>query len=75
MVRIDEAFGLGVVVGVSTPAHRADEPMLCEQLAVSLAEPLVPHIFGTIDRVTGYVDATWGSTDYALKCTPTQRMF
>src|SRR5215813_10300211 len=35
--RLDEAFGLGVVVGVSTPAHRADEPMLCEQLAVSLA--------------------------------------
>src|SRR5262245_31885805 len=34
--RLDEAFGLGVVVGVSTPAHRADEPMLCEQLAVSL---------------------------------------
>src|SRR5215510_9317479 len=35
--RPDEAFGLGVVVGVSTPAHRADEPMLCEQPAVSLA--------------------------------------
>src|SRR5262249_49281874 len=35
--RLDEAFGLGVVVGVSTPAHRADEPMLCEQLAISLA--------------------------------------
>ena len=35
--RLDEAFGLGVVVGVSTPAHRADKPMLCEQLAVSLA--------------------------------------
>src|SRR5262245_35517130 len=35
--RLDEAFGLGVVVGVSTPAPRADEPMLCEQLAVSLA--------------------------------------
>src|SRR5215831_9260811 len=35
--RLDEAFGLGVVVGVPTPAHRADEPMLCEQLAVSLA--------------------------------------
>src|SRR5262249_24506732 len=34
---IISALGLGVVVGVSTPAHRADEPMLCEQLAVSLA--------------------------------------
>jgi hypothetical protein len=34
--RLDEAFSLGVVVRVSTPAHRTDEPMLCEQLAVSL---------------------------------------
>src|SRR5215471_10726438 len=35
--RLDEAFGLGIVVGVSKPAHRADEPMLSEQLAASLA--------------------------------------
>jgi hypothetical protein len=34
--RLDEAFSLGVVVRVSTPAHRTDEPILCEQLAVSL---------------------------------------
>ena len=32
--RLDEFFGLGVRLGISAPAHRAGEPVLCEQLAV-----------------------------------------
>ena len=54
---LHEAFGLGIVIGIATSAHRADETMFGQQVAIGLGGVLRLSVSALGQSASGSIDA------------------